>query len=57
MGSALFDIDTLSEIMKGVDLHVQDHARRYLAILRYLTFSVTTRDEILRGLKARRATR
>jgi hypothetical protein len=30
MESALLDTDTLSEIMKGVDRHVQDHARRYL---------------------------
>ena len=31
MESALLDTDTLSEIMKGVDPHVQDNARRYLA--------------------------
>ena len=57
MESALLDTDTLSEIMKGVDSHVQDHARRYLAIFRQFTFSIITRYEILRGLKARRATR
>jgi hypothetical protein len=29
MEPALLDTDTLSEIMKGIDPHVQDHARRY----------------------------
>jgi tRNA(fMet)-specific endonuclease VapC len=57
MEVALLDTDTLSEIMKGVDPHVQDHARRYLAVFRSFTFSIITRYEILRGLKARRATR
>lgn len=57
MESALLDPDTLSEIMKGVDPHVQDNARRYLTIFRHFTFSIITRYEILRGLKARRATR
>jgi tRNA(fMet)-specific endonuclease VapC len=57
MESALLDTDTLSEIMKGINLHVQDHARRYLALFRHFTFSIITRYEILRGLKARRATR
>jgi tRNA(fMet)-specific endonuclease VapC len=57
MESALLDTDMLSEIMKGVDPHVQDNARRYLAIFRHFTFSIITRYEILRGLKARRATR
>ena len=57
MESALLDTDTLSEIMKGIDLHVQDHARRYLALFHHFTFSIITRYEILRGLKARRATR
>jgi hypothetical protein len=57
MESVLLDTDTLSEIMKGVDPHVQDNARPYLAIFRHFTFSIITRYEILRGLKARRATR
>jgi tRNA(fMet)-specific endonuclease VapC len=57
MESALLDTDTLSEIMKGVDPHVQGHAHRYLAIFRHFTFSIITSYEILRGLKARRATR
>jgi tRNA(fMet)-specific endonuclease VapC len=57
MEAALLDTDTLSEIMKGVDPHVQDHARHYLAVFHHFTFSIITRYEILRGLKARRATR
>jgi tRNA(fMet)-specific endonuclease VapC len=57
MESALLDTDTLSEIMKGVNPYVQDHPRRYLAVFRHFTFSIITRYEILRGLKARRATR
>ena len=57
MEPSLLDTDTLSEIMKGVDPSVQDHARRYLTIFGHFTFSIITRYEILRGLKARRATR
>ena len=57
MEPALLDTDTLSEIMKGVDRQVQDHARRYLTVFRHFTFSIITRYEILRGLKARRAAR
>jgi len=57
MEPALLDTDTLSEIMKGVDPSVQDNARRYLTVFRHFTFSIITRYEILRGLKARRATR
>jgi hypothetical protein len=43
--------------MKGLDQHVQDNARRYLAAFRHFTFSIITRYEILRGLKAHHATR
>jgi tRNA(fMet)-specific endonuclease VapC len=57
MESALLDTDALSEVMKGIDPHVQDHTRCYLAIFRHFTVSIITRYEILRGLKARRATR
>ena len=57
MEPALLDTDILSEIMKGVDASVQDNARRYLTVFRHFTFSMITRYEILRGLKARRATR
>ena len=57
MEPALLDTDTLSEILKGVDPQVQDNARRYLTAFRHFTFSIMTRYEILRGLKARHATR
>jgi len=57
MEPALLDTDTLSEVMKGHDAHVQGHARQYLAIFGAFTFSLMTRYEILRGLKARNAVR
>lgn len=56
MAPALLDTDTLSEVMKGRDEHVRANARRYLATFGTLTFSIITRYEILRGLKARGAT-
>ncbi len=57
MRPALLDTDTLSEVMKRRDLHVLDNARQYLATFGRFTFSIMTRYEILRGLKARRADR
>ena len=57
MEPSLLDTDTLSEVMKGVDRRVQAHARRYLSAFGRFTFSLITRYEILRGLKARGATR
>lgn len=57
MDPSLLDTDTLSEVMKGVDTNVQDNARQYLRAFGHFTFSLITRYEILRGLKARRATR
>jgi tRNA(fMet)-specific endonuclease VapC len=57
MDPSLLDTDTLSEVMKGVDTAVQDNARQYLRAFGHFTFSLITRYEILRGLKARRATR
>jgi tRNA(fMet)-specific endonuclease VapC len=57
MDPSLLDTDTLSEVMKGVDTDVQDNARQYLRAFGHFTFSLITRYEILRGLKARRATR
>ena len=57
MEPSLLDTDTPSEVMKGVDQHVQANARRYLTTFGHFTFSLITRYEILRGLKARRATR
>ena len=57
MGPALLDTDTLSEVMKGRDSHVREKARQYLATYGRFTFSIITRYEILRGLKAKLATR
>ena len=57
MEPALLDTDTLSEIMKGVNPSVQDNTRRSLTVFRYFTFSMITRYEMVRGLKARRAPR
>jgi len=57
MPRVLLDTDTLSEVMKGRDPQVQRHARRYLADYGPFSFSIITRYEILRGLKARRGTR
>jgi tRNA(fMet)-specific endonuclease VapC len=57
MEASLLDTDTLSEIMKGRNTHVQDNALQYLSTFGHFTFSIITRYEILRGLKARGATR
>lgn len=57
MPPALLDTDTLSEVMKGRDSQVQRRARQYLASYGCFTFSIITRYEILRGLKAKGATR
>ena len=54
---ALLDTDTLSEIMKGKNASVELHAREYLKTHGRFRFSVITRYEILRGLKAKQATR
>jgi tRNA(fMet)-specific endonuclease VapC len=54
---ALLDTDMLSEVMRARDPHVLDMARHYLAEHGRFTFSIITRYEILRGLKAREATR
>jgi tRNA(fMet)-specific endonuclease VapC len=57
MEPVLLDTDTLSEVMKGRDAHVREKARRYLAAYGRFSFSIITRYEILRGLKAKAATR
>lgn len=57
MPPALLDTDTLSEVMKGRDPQVQQHARQYLASYGCFTFSIITRYEILRGLRAQGAIR
>lgn len=48
---ALIDTDTLSEVMKGRDVHVQQKAQQYLSLHNRFCFSIITRYEILRGLK------
>lgn len=54
-GAALLDTDTLSEIIKGRDLPTQRQAQEYLSRHRRFQFSIITRYEILRGLKAKDA--
>lgn len=54
---ALLDTDTLSEIMKGKNASIEQHAREYLKKYGRFRFSVITRYEILRGLKAKKAVR
>lgn len=50
----LLDTDTLSAILRSNPMVAQP-VRRYLRVHRHLTFSMITRYEILRGLKARGA--
>jgi tRNA(fMet)-specific endonuclease VapC len=54
---ALLDTDTLSEVMKGKNLSVEQHAREYLRTHGQFRISVITRYEILRGLKSKQAVR
>ena len=54
---AMLDTDILSEVMRGRNPTVQERALAYLAEYQHLSFSFITRYEILRGLKAKRATR
>jgi tRNA(fMet)-specific endonuclease VapC len=56
MPLALLDTDTLSEIIKGRNASVSARAAQYLAQYGSFTFSLITRFEILRGLKAKTAT-
>ncbi len=56
-GPALLDSDTLSEIIKGRDSTVQARAQDCLETFERFRFSILTRYEILRGLKAKRAMR
>lgn len=53
----LLDTDTLSEIMKGKNPFIEQHAREYLNMHGRFRLSVITRYEILRGLKAKQAVR
>jgi tRNA(fMet)-specific endonuclease VapC len=51
----LLDTDTLSEVMRGRKFTIRARALEYVASQRRFTFSIITRYEILRGLKARGA--
>jgi len=53
----LLDTDILSEVLKQRDNNVLQAARVYLGEWRRFTFSVLTRYEILRGLRAKSAVR
>ena len=55
MAQALLDTDTLSEVIKGRDVLVAQRAQKYLQTHKRFTFSIVTRYEILRGLKAKGA--
>ena len=57
MPPVLLDTDTLSEVMKTRDPQVRQSAQQYLARYGRFTFSIITRYEILRGLKAKEAIR
>ena len=48
MEPSLLDTDTLSEVMKGRDSHVQQKARQYLATHGRFRVSILTRYEIFR---------
>jgi tRNA(fMet)-specific endonuclease VapC len=57
MDAALLDTDILSEVLKRKDRQVPATARQYLAVHPRLAFSAITVYEIIRGLRAKRATR
>lgn len=54
---AIIDTDILSEILKRRDPQVVKTAAAYLGAQRQFAFSATTFYEIVRGLKAKRASR
>ena len=54
MSKSLLDTDTLSAVIKQNPV-VLLHSRSYLATYGLLTFSIITRFEVLRGLKAENA--
>ena len=56
MAPSLLDTDTLSDVLKKDDF-VRQQAIQYLTEERRFTFSIITRYEILRGLKAKQADR
>lgn len=54
---SLLDTDTISEIMRGRDSNIVQKAREYLRTHGQFRISIITRYEILRGLKAKQASR
>jgi tRNA(fMet)-specific endonuclease VapC len=56
-GVRLIDTVSLSEVIKGRDARVVERAREYLEHHGKFHFSIITRYEILRGLKAKDAVR
>jgi len=56
-GPRLLDTVTLSEVIKGRDPGVLQRADEYLSAQKQFQFSIITRYEILRGLKAKDAFR
>ena len=54
MAPSLLDTDTLSDVLKKDDF-VRQRSIQYLTEERRFTFSIITRYEILRGLKAKQA--
>jgi len=56
-GPRLLDTVTLSDVIKGRDPGVLQRAREYLSTHERFQFSIITRYEILRGLKAKNAFR
>ena len=57
MDAALLDTDMLSEVLKRKDRRILAKARPYLAQHLRFAFSAITAYEIIRGLRAKRATR
>jgi tRNA(fMet)-specific endonuclease VapC len=57
MPASLLDTDILSEILKQKNAVVTARAVAYLHLHQVFTFSAMTRYEILRGLKAKNATK
>jgi tRNA(fMet)-specific endonuclease VapC len=56
MEELLLDTDVLSEVLKGFNVDVASHARRYLFVHSRFTFSHFTKYQVLRGLKRKSAT-
>ena len=57
MDEAILDTDILSEVLKRKDQQVLGHAQQYLATHQRFAFSAITLYEIIRGMRANRATR